>query len=112
MKTYPRLEKLGIKTIGDLALTESEEVKRLLGKFYFTVKEWANGLGSDEVRTEQEDPKSIGNSRTLMADTDDYDEIREMITFLCQEVSERARSEKNVRNHNSINLKEFRFYEY
>jgi len=29
-----------------------------------------------------------------MADTDDYDEIREMITFLCQEVSERARSEK------------------
>lgn len=93
-KTYPRLEKLGIKTIGDLALTESEEVKQLLGKFYFTVKEWANGLGSDEVRTEQEDPKSIGNSRTLMADTDDYDEIREMITFLCQEVSERARSEK------------------
>lgn len=93
-KTYPRLEKIGIKTIGDLATTESEEVKHLLGKFYFTVKEWANGYGSDEVNPEPDDPKSIGNSRTLASDTDDYDEIRSMIIYLCQEVSERAQSEK------------------
>ena len=44
--------------------------------------------------------KSIGNSRTLASDTDDYDEIRSMIIYLCQEVSERASSGKNVRvNH-------------
>lgn len=93
-KTYPRLEKLGIKTIGDLANTESEEVKNLLGKFYFTLKEWTNGYGSDEVNPEPDDPKSIGNSRTLMSDTDDYGEIRSMMTFLCQEVAERAQNEK------------------
>lgn len=93
-KTYPRLEKLGIMTIGDLAKNESDEVKHLLGKFYFTLKGWANGLGSDEVHTEADDPKSIGNSRTLLNDTDDYDEIREMIITLSQEVSERAKHER------------------
>ncbi len=93
-KTYPRLEKLGIKTIGDLANSQKEEVKNLLGKFYFTLVDWANGFGSDEVHTEADDPKSIGNSRTLMSDTDDYDEIREMIIMLSQEVSERAKSDK------------------
>ncbi len=95
-KTYPRLERLGIKTIGDLANNENEEVKHLLGKFYFTLNDWANGFGSDEVNPEPDDPKSIGNSRTLMSDTDDYDEIRSMIIFLCQEVSERAQHEKMV----------------
>lgn len=93
-KTYPRLESLGIKTIGDLAKTESEEVKQLLGKFYYTLKDWANGLGSDEVHTEHDDPKSIGNSRTLINDTDDYSEIREMVITLSQEVSERAKNER------------------
>lgn len=93
-KTYPRLESLGIKTIGDLAKTESEEVKQLLGKFYYTLKDWANGHGSDEVHTEHDDPKSIGNSRTLINDTDDYSEIREMVITLSQEVSERAKNER------------------
>ena len=56
-KTYPRLEKIGIHTIGDLATSESEEVKNLLGKFYFTLKEWVTGYGSDEVNPEPDDPK-------------------------------------------------------
>lgn len=93
-KTFPRLEKLGIMTIGDFVKSENPEVKALLGKFYFTLKEWATGFGSDEVQPEPDDPKSIGNSRTLMSDTDDYDEIRSMIIYLCQEVSERAHEEK------------------
>lgn len=95
-KTSPRLEKLGIMTIGDLATTENDEVKALLGKFYFTLKEWATGFGSDEIHTEPDDPKSIGNSRTLMSDTDDYDEIRAMVIEMCQEVSERAHKENMV----------------
>ncbi|HKL84691.1 MAG TPA: DNA polymerase IV, partial [Bacilli bacterium] len=104
-KTYPRLEKIGIHTIGDLATSESEEVKNLLGKFYFTLKEWVTGYGSDEVNPEPDDPKSIGNSRTLASDTDDYDEIRSMIIYLCQEVSERAQAEKMLGSTIQIVLK-------
>lgn len=104
-KTYPRLEKIGIHTIGDLATSESEEVKNLLGKFYFTLKEWVTGYGSDEVNPEPDDPKSIGNSRTLASDTDDYDELRSMIIYLCQEVSERAQAEKMLGSTIQIVLK-------
>lgn len=95
-KTYPRLEALGIYKIGDLATSESLEVKKLLGKSYDTLKAWANGYGSDEVSTEPSDPKSIGNSRTFLYDTNDYDEIREMIFMLSKEVSLRAKQENKI----------------
>lgn len=95
-KTYPRLEALGIYKIGDLATSESLEVKKLLGKSYDTFKAWANGYGSDEVNTELSDPKSVGNSRTFLYDTSDYDEIREMIYALSQEVSLRAKKENKI----------------
>lgn len=108
-KTAPRLEKIGINTIGDLAKNESDEVKNLLGKFYYTLKDWANGFGSDEVHTESEDPKSIGNSRTLMSDTDDYEEIREMVVYLCQEVSERAKNEQMLGSTIQLILKKSDF---
>ena len=89
-KTAPRLEALGIKTIGDLAASESLEVKNLLGKFYYVLKDWASGYGSDEVTVEPSDPKSIGNSSTFLNDTNDYEEIKGMMTALSKEVSERA----------------------
>jgi len=89
-KTSPRLEALGIKTIGDLATSESLEVKNLLGKFYYVLKDWTHGYGSDEVTVEPSDPKSIGNSSTFLNDTNDYEEIKGMMTALSKEVSDRA----------------------
>ena len=78
-KTYPRLQRLGIYTIGDLAKDESKEVKKVLGKMYDGLKLWANGYGSDEVDTEPFDPKSVGHSSTFLFDTNDYDEIKDQI---------------------------------
>ena len=48
-KTAPKLEKLGIKTIGDLAKTNSSEVKSLLGSYFDSAKAHANGYGDDIV---------------------------------------------------------------
>lgn len=93
-KTYPRLEAIGVKTIGDLAMRDDIEIKNLLGKFYYVLKDWVLGYGSDEVTVEPSDPKSVGNSSTFMTDTDDYDEIKSMISALSHEVSERAISDK------------------
>jgi DNA polymerase IV len=92
-KTYPRLEAIGIKTIGDLAKSDDIEVKNLLGKFYYVLKDWVNGYGSDEIVVEPSDPKSIGNSSTFMNDTNDYDEIKGMFSALAKEVSDRAMKE-------------------
>ncbi len=92
-KTAPRLMNLKIKTIGDLAKSEDDEVKTLLGKNYFTLREWATGGGSDEVMVEEEDPKSIGHSQTFLYDTDDYEEISALFKELSAGVSRRALKE-------------------
>lgn len=94
--TAPRLQALGIKTIGDLANNTSEDVKNMLGKSYFTFHDWANGYGSDTVIVDEEDPKSIGNSQTFLFDTDDYDEISALFKELSMSVSKRAERENKV----------------
>lgn len=86
-KTAPKLEKLGIKTIGDLAKTNSSEVKSLLGSYFDSAKAHANGYGDDIVDPSPFDPKSVGASRTFLDDTTDYDEVKNMIIYLSKEVS-------------------------
>ncbi len=108
-KTAPRLQALGIMTIGDLATSEKLEVKNLLGKFYYVLKDWANGYGSDEVTVEPSDPKSIGNSSTFLNDTNDYDEIKGMLTALSKEVSERAVKENKKGKTIQIVIKDDNF---
>ena len=108
-KTYPRLEKLGIYKIGDLANTDSQEVKKILGKSFEVFKMWANGYGSDEVIVEANDPKSIGHSSTFLFDTDDYDEIKDKLFQLTQEVSARAKNEDKIGTTVTIVIKDTDF---
>ncbi len=93
-KSAPRFIAAGYKTIGDLAklVNESpEEASKFLGKFYSTIKDWINGYGSDVVDVEPFDPKSVGHSKTLMADTNNYDELADEIKEISKEVSEDAK---------------------
>ncbi len=93
-KTYPKLIKKGIKTIGDLINDKHEDTLRFaLGKFYFTVQAWLKGEGSDDVDDQEHDPKSIGNSTTLDADTNDFSVIQSIIHSLTEEVYERAKKQ-------------------
>lgn len=108
-KTYPKLEKINIKTIGDFALDNQDETKKILGKFYYVLKDWAYGKGSDEVITEASDPKSIGNSTTFLFDTDDYDEIRSMIYQESLDVSKRAEKENKIGYTITLNIKDSDF---
>ena len=105
----PATSKLNINTIGDLAKTEDPAVKQLLGKSYYTFKDWANGRGSDEVIVEEEDPKSIGNSSTFMFDTDNYEEISALFKELSNRVSERAKREGKVGSTIQIVMRYYTF---
>lgn len=109
-KTFPRLEKLGIYTIKDLAATESPEVKKLLGKSYSVLKMWANGQGDDEVQIDAIDPKSIGTSDTFLYDTSDYDEIKDQILSQCQEVQSLLVKQDKFAKTISIVLKDSEFH--
>lgn len=104
-KTAPKLEELGIKTIGDFAALCKNDDPRLtshLGKFYLTLKEWVLGRGSDEVITEAEDAKSLSHSVTLSSDTSDYEEIVGRIKELSEEVASGAKRER--KHGKTVNL--------
>ena len=111
-KTCPRLKKLGINTIGELAKgcnEESIELKETLGKFFYVIKDWLNGKGSDEVVVEPFDPKSIGNSTTMSKDADNMVDIAETFKHLAREVSDRAISEDKLGYTIQIVVKESDF---
>ena len=98
-KTAPKLRQMGINTIGDLAKLINEDdpaTKKEFGRFYYGIKEWISGYGSDEVETEPWDPKSIGNSTTFKFDTNNFEEIKEYIRGLSKEVSDRAKEANKV----------------
>ena len=108
-KTYPRLKALGINTIGDLnnlMVKENEDVKNILGKFYYVIQDWLVGKGDDIVVVEPEDPKSIGNSTTLSRDTNDYEEIKNTFSMLAKTVSARAIEENKAGTTIQIVVKE------
>ena len=111
-KTAPRLKSVGIKTIGDLyhkLEDENEDVKNILGKSFYLLKDWLEGKGSDEIETEKWDPKSIGNSTTLPFDTDNETEIKKHFLDLAKEVAERAFREDKLGHTIQIVVKDQSF---
>lgn len=114
-KTAPRLETIGIKTIGDMKQRmdyDDPQLKSLLGKFYEEAKLWVNGYGNDVVYIDSWDPKSIGRSSTFMHDTDDINEIKDMFMRLSKEVSESAVKERKVGQTVQIVIKTTDFKTY
>ena len=111
-KSAPRLQNIGINTIGDFAERcnrDDPELINVMGKFYYVVKDWINGYGDDTVSTEPWDPKSIGNSSTFSHDTNSFDEIKQMFENLSKEVSDRCIKENKVCTTVQIVVKETNF---
>ena len=111
-KSAPRLKHVGIKTIGDLANAlnnDDEKVLNILGKFSIELKEWVNGYGSDEIITEWDDPKSIGNSTTLKEDTNQFETIKTTLEMLAEEVSLRAKRDSMIGNTIQIMAKDTKY---
>ncbi len=90
-KSAPRLRELGFKTIGDLANCKDEELlKKAFGKNYIEMQNYANGIDESIVNVNNNELKSVGHSRTFDHDTNNYDELVEMIKYLSKLVSKRA----------------------
>jgi len=107
-KSAPRLKNMGINTIGDLVErleNEDEIANGIMGKFKYTVLDWIHGEGSDVVCPEPSDPKSIGTSTTLLEDTDDFEEVKDVLRKLAEEVSERLIEENKSGNTIQIVIK-------
>ncbi|MCP1102734.1 DNA polymerase-4 [Aequitasia blattaphilus] len=88
-KSVETLEKLEIRTIGELAKADPELVSIHLKSHGRKLWEFANGYGTQEVKIEREDAKNIGNSTTLSKDVVLQDEALEVINKLSVKVAGR-----------------------
>ena len=86
------LKQVGIYTIGDLANSNVEKVKKILGKLGETIHNYANGLDFEQVKkyTDERIPKSISKGRTFSLDTHDMNflekEIRNLTNYVVNEL--------------------------
>ncbi len=89
--TVAKLKKIGITTIGDLAMTDFGYISSYLGKAGETLWRYAAGLDDSPVvaAKDAEEIKSVGNSVTCYRDLRDDDDAAVMLTSLCESVAER-----------------------
>jgi len=91
-KSLPKLQKMGIKTIGNLAKQDEKHIIKAFGKYGQMIWEYANGIDEEEVNSEAEKPKGVGNSITLPYDYTDINKLEEVLIALAEQVSFRLRS--------------------
>lgn len=89
--TEETLYKHGIRTIGELADADLMLLTRLFGRRGEILKINASGRNEEEVKSEAEAIKSIGNSMTLPYDVSDFEQIKRIFYVLAESVISRLR---------------------
>ncbi len=89
--TAKHLKELNILTIGDLANSSRELLVAKLGKWGEMLWLYANGKDDSPVKniTEEEEIKSVGNSVTTYRDLENVNDVKMVLTYLCESVAER-----------------------
>ena len=90
--TVQTLGKYNIITIGDLANAPKEFLTEKLGKWGEMLWGYANGLDDSPVRRIDDlgETKSVGNSVTTYRDLENLKDVKVVLTYLCESVSERV----------------------
>lgn len=91
--TKLKLNRIGIRTIGQLAQTKEETLSAMLGKWGSYLHTFANGKDDSPVTTvgEEETIKSIGNSLTVYRDLENEEDVQMVIHLLADSVAARMR---------------------
>ncbi len=91
-KTAVRMERLGIRTIGDLARYDTRILEKAFGKSGQILRRHANGLDDEPVLVPEADAmKSIGKSTTLDRDEVTQEAIKPVLMHLVEDVAASAR---------------------
>lgn len=91
--TKRKLERLTVKTIGDLARIDENVLVQHLGKWGEVLHNYANGKDTTEVKKslEKDEYKSIGNSLTFCRDLDNDLDVETLIILLSESVCSRMK---------------------
>lgn len=92
--TRRRLNRVGIRTIGNLACLDRKDAQYLLGKWGETLWFFANGLDDSVVHQSdaREMIQSVGNSTTTPRDLNTDTDVRIILTVLSESVASRLRA--------------------
>jgi DNA polymerase IV len=91
-KTAAKMNRLGIRTIGDLAGSDPVLLVRQFGKGGMDMKNHARGMDDEPVMAPRDDEmKSIGKSTTLVRDASSFDEVKPVLMLLAEEVAASVR---------------------
>ena len=103
--TAESLYRLGIRTIGELAVADEALLTRALGKRGRQLRIYARGEDNEPVRVEKdkEDLKSVGNSTTLAKDVTDREEIKRWFYAIAESVAGRLR-DADVGRANTVHI--------
>lgn len=107
--TVKALEKLEIKTIGDLARTDVKIIELHLKSHGRKLWELANGMDDSVVELERSEAKGIGNSTTLPKDLETEEEVREVLYQLSESVGARLRKSGQKAGMVSVEIKYHNF---
>ena len=111
-KTAPKLNKIGIYTIKDLATTTPEILYPYFKNQSQNMINWANGIENSPVISTPPEPKGIGNEITLEKDIDDIIKLNEYLLYLSERVASRIRKQKKYANVVVVILKDNTFKKY
>ncbi|MDD3192604.1 MAG: DNA polymerase IV [Oscillospiraceae bacterium] len=93
--TAERLEKVRIRTIGELAKTDPGFLQSLVGvKLGRQLHEYANGISHSLVLSRPEEAKGYSNSTTLEKDVRSFEEAHRILLALADSVAARMRADK------------------
>ena len=108
-KTVPKLNNMQIKTIGELAKTDTFIIQNKFGKHGIMMWEYANGIDNTEVKYIKEKPKGIGNSITLPEDINNIEKLEEILLAVVEQVTYRLRRQKMLAKVVNVQLRNKNF---
>lgn len=93
--TKKKLNRIGIYTIGDIANSPVELLRKHLGKWGDLIYGFANGYDSSPVAhmNDNSEVKSIGNSTTTPRDMKTFEDVKIVMYVLCDSVCRRMREQ-------------------
>jgi DNA polymerase-4 len=106
-------QRFGIRTIGDLAAFDREQLFRLLGKNGIQLHDFASGEDRSPVSfaSQYTPPKSIGNGYTFPNDLHGREEIRAGVTQLADQVAARLRRHSMKCQGVSLSIRDPNFHD-
>ena len=102
-----KMERIGIRTIGDLAAADLDILKSHLGeKYAVQIHQYANGIDNDPVESRAAANKGYGNSVTLSRDVSDTDTACQVLLSLAERVGARLRADHLLCNSVCVKIKD------